>query len=76
MARSAEEIIAEAIELSPENRALIAETLLDSLDLEDDFPISDAWKEEIRRRCAQIDAGEDVLVDGDEAMEELRDRFD
>ena len=75
MKRNAAEIIAEAIELSPENRALIAETLLESLDFEEDFPLSQEWKEEIRRRCAEIDGGETPLLDGDEVMAELREKF-
>jgi putative addiction module component (TIGR02574 family) len=58
--------------LEPSTRALIAETLLDSLDFEEDFEISQAWRDEIQRRCEQIDRGEVELMDSDTVVAELR----
>ena len=71
MTTEAERIIDEAMKLEPSTRAMIAETLLDSLDVGADFPVSDAWREEIRRRCVEIDNGTVELIPGDRAMEEL-----
>jgi hypothetical protein len=65
-------IIDDALQLEPAIRAFIAETLLASLDFEEDFPVSDAWMEEIRRRCTAIDNGSARLVDHESAMEQLR----
>ena len=68
-------IIDEALQLEPTTRAFIAETLLDSLDLEQDYPISQEWLEEIRRRCADIDSGKAALFDGAMVMNELRAKY-
>lgn len=65
-------IIDDAMQLEPAIRAFIAETLLESLDFEEDFPVSAAWQEEIRRRCAAIDNGTARLVDHESAIAQLR----
>ena len=72
MNANAKKILEEAMHLEPSTRALIAETLLESLDFEEDFEISQAWREEIQRRCEQIDRGEVELIDSDMVMAELR----
>ena len=72
MATDAKRILEEAMQLTPGTRALIAETLLESLDFEADFEISRSWQDEIRRRCEQIDRGEVELIDSDTVMAELR----
>ena len=40
-------ILDEALQLEPTTRAFIAETLLDSLDMDHDYPISAEWLKEI-----------------------------
>jgi hypothetical protein len=55
MTASAEKIVAEAMTLPTELRAFIAEKLIESLDESSEFPLSASWKEEVRRRCADID---------------------
>ena len=72
MKADAKKILEDAMHLEPSTRALIAETLLESLDFEEDFEISPAWRDEIQRRCEQIDRGEAELVDSDTVMTELR----
>ncbi|WP_447603517.1 addiction module protein [Nitrospira sp. Nam80] len=72
MKPDARKILEEAMRLEPGTRALIAETLLESLDFEEDFEISQAWHDEIRRRIEQIDRGEIELIDSDTVMGELR----
>ncbi|MDE3241445.1 MAG: addiction module protein [Nitrospirota bacterium] len=69
---NAKKILEEAMQLEPGTRAMIAETLLESLDFEEDFEISQAWREEIQRRCEQVDRGEVELVDSETVMAELR----
>ena len=72
MKANAKEILEEAMHLEPSSRAFIAETLLESLDFEEDVEISPAWWDEIQRRCEQIDRGEVELIDSDTVMAELR----
>ena len=55
-------VLEEALQLEPTSRAFIAETLIDSLDFEQDYPISQKWLEEIRHRCANIDGGKVELL--------------
>ena len=68
-------IIDEAMRLEPAARALVAETLLESLDLGDDVAVSREWLEEIQRRCAEIDSGKTTLVDGALVINELREKY-
>lgn len=72
MKGNAKKVLEEAMQLEPGSRAMIAETLLESLDFEEDFDVSQAWREEIQRRCEQIDRGEVELIDSDMVMAELR----
>ena len=51
-----QKILDEAIQCEPTTRAFIAETLLESLDFEEDFDLSPAWREEIHRRCQESDS--------------------
>ena len=62
MKTSTQKIIDDAMQLDPSARALVAETLLESLDLGADFEVSEAWRTEIRRRCAEIDGGAVTLT--------------
>lgn len=68
-------ILDEVLQLEPTTRAFIAEALLDSLDLDPDFPVSPEWLEEIRRRCDEIDRGTAELLDGELVMNELRAKY-
>ena len=52
---STPDILEEALRLPRNSRALIAEKLLESLDLGDDFDVSEEWRNEITVRCEQID---------------------
>lgn len=72
MKGNAKKVLEEAMQLEPGSRAMIAETLLESLDFEEDVKVSQAWREEIQRRCEQIDRGEVELIDSDMVMAELR----
>lgn len=68
-------ILNEAMQLEPTARAFIAETLLESLDLDQDFAVSPEWLEEIRRRCADIDSGKTALLDSAMVINELRTKY-
>lgn len=72
---STEELIKEALALSREARALLAEKLLESLDFRDDFELSPAWREEIRRRCQELESGAVKPVPADEVFRKVTERF-
>jgi hypothetical protein len=68
-------ILDDASQLEPTACAFIAETLLESLDLDQDFPVSSEWLEEIRRRCTEIESGKPTLLDGAMVINELREKY-
>lgn len=68
-------ILDEAMQLEPTAQAFVAETLLESLDLDQDIAVSQEWREEIRRRCAEIDSGKATLLDGTVVINELREKY-
>ncbi len=76
MPASVKQMMAEALTLPAASRAFLAEKLLESLDLDDDFAISPEWKAEIASRCRELDAGSIQLLDGDEIFDELRQRLE
>ena len=55
MGLPAEKIIAEALQLPSTLRALVAERLIESLDIEESGEVTPEWREEIVRRCREID---------------------
>jgi putative addiction module component (TIGR02574 family) len=71
MGLPAEKIIAEALGLPRSVRALVAERLIESLDFEEPLEITEEWREELRRRCKEIDEGTAELLDADEVFARL-----
>lgn len=61
-------IIAEALSLSPQARAFVAEKLLESLDSEPAVTLSSAWLDEVRKRCRDIDEGTVELHDAEDVF--------
>ena len=57
MSTIAEKIVADALALSPQARAFVAERLIESLDAMAGNEISPAWREEIQKRCRELDEG-------------------
>jgi len=62
MPREAAQLLHEALELPPEQRVALADSLLDSPDIEADLDAEQAWREEIERRIVAIDEGSARLV--------------
>ena len=75
MPREATQLLNEALELSPEERAALADSLLDSLDLESDAGAEQAWREEIERRIVSIDEGTARLVPWEDVHARLNRRL-
>ncbi len=69
---TAEEIVTDAMELSPALRAFVVEKLIESLDQSDSLPLSAQWKEEILRRCAEIDRDASQLRNADTVFKKPR----
>lgn len=64
MSAETEKVLYEALKLDSSARALVAETLLESLDLDNDVQVSGTWRDEVRRRCAELDRGAVAPIDG------------
>jgi putative addiction module component (TIGR02574 family) len=61
-------IIAEVLSLSPQARAFVAEKLIESLDSEPEVVLSLAWREELHKRCREIDEGTVELRDAEDVF--------
>jgi putative addiction module component (TIGR02574 family) len=71
MNRDVNEILKEALALPAEARAALADSLWDSLNQETDPGAEEAWREEIRRRVAELDSGAVRAVPWSEARARL-----
>jgi putative addiction module component (TIGR02574 family) len=66
------EIEEQAKSLPPEERARLAESLLESLRQEGIAEIEAAWEQEIQARVAAYQRGEEALIDAEAVIAELR----
>jgi putative addiction module component (TIGR02574 family) len=71
MAKSARELVEEAMKLGPEERATLMRLLIESVDAESEDGVEDAWRVEIERRMAELDSGTVQTI----PWEELRARL-
>lgn len=65
MSITAEQVMTEALTLAPHARAFVAERLIESLDLGSSNELPPAWRDEIRRRCGEMDNDTVELLDAD-----------
>jgi putative addiction module component (TIGR02574 family) len=65
-----EELSARAKTLSAEDRARLAEELLESLDQEPESEVEAAWDREIERRVAEVEAGTAKLIPAEDVHAE------
>jgi putative addiction module component (TIGR02574 family) len=70
MSVAVDRIVSEALALPPPVRALLAEKLIESLDVPAGGELSPEWQEEIGRRCEEICQGTAQLYDADEVFAE------
>ncbi len=78
MGNMIEELEAQALKLTPQERSELAHRLIVSLDGEpEDTPeaIAKAWDEEIARRMADMEAGRTEWIPADQVMREVRERI-
>ncbi len=67
-----DQLLTLALELPPEERAALAERLIQSLDSPVEDGVDAAWSEEIRRRLERLDAGLAQTVPWTEARRRIR----
>lgn len=67
-----EEVTSKAMALPLENRAKLAEVLIQSLDEKEDEEIRSAWLAEIRRRDQEIRSGTSVTKPAEQVLREAR----
>jgi putative addiction module component (TIGR02574 family) len=64
-------LLKQAMALAEAERAEIAGALLESLEPSSDSGVDEAWREEVRRRLEQLDAGSAELILWEEVREQL-----
>jgi putative addiction module component (TIGR02574 family) len=65
-------VLEEALKLTANERAEVAEQLIASLDEVPDADVEQAWQEEIQKRLQQIDRGEVKTIPWEEVQKRLR----
>jgi putative addiction module component (TIGR02574 family) len=68
-------IVEDMLKLPLATRVYLAEILLQSLDYEEDFSISDEWMTEIHRRCHEINEEQIQLVNAEDALAQLQKKY-
>ena len=73
MTQAATDLLKRALELTPEERAELAGSLLESLDDVQDDPeaVEAAWNQEIARRIADLDSGKAKTVPWEEVRQRI-----
>lgn len=66
------ELSQKAQTLRPEQRARLAELLLDSIHQSADRTVEDAWDEELQKRIDEIDRGVAKLIPAEEVFAQAR----
>jgi putative addiction module component (TIGR02574 family) len=72
MSRTIDQITAEAMQLSGEEHARLADRLVESLDPADIGIHRDAWVSEMRRRRDDVRSGKVQPIPGEVALEQVR----
>lgn len=71
MKSSAKHLLDQALKMSEDDRAAIAERLLASLDAKPDQAVEEAWQQEIQRRLSELDHGDVECVPWEEVRARL-----
>ncbi|NJL91199.1 MAG: addiction module protein [Coleofasciculaceae cyanobacterium SM2_1_6] len=73
--RSIEQLTQEALSLPRESRELLAEQLVESLELDIDPAIQAVWNAEAKKRLEEIRSGAVAGIPGEEALARVRQIF-
>ncbi len=69
---SVNDLLEEALQLSPASRASLVEKIVESLASDIDPEIERAHLDEVQRRRDEVSAGQSKLIPGDEVLEHAR----
>lgn len=69
-------LLEQAMDLPVEDRREMAERLFESVELEESFPPDPEYLAEIVRRSDEAHAHPELLLDGEEVMRRLRERYE
>jgi putative addiction module component (TIGR02574 family) len=70
------EVLEKALALSTQDRGLIIDRLIESLDDEPaEEGVEVAWSEEIKRRVEEIQSGKVEMISGEQVLSELAEEF-
>jgi len=72
MSLTLDQITEEAMKLSPDAKALLADKLVESLNFEEPDEVQRLWSAEAIRRRDEIRSGNVAAVPGEEVLEEVR----
>jgi len=75
MAAKVDTVLREALALSYDERAVLAGSLLESLEPASDVDVDKAWRKEVARRIAQLDSGEVQTIPWTSVRDQLWDRL-
>jgi putative addiction module component (TIGR02574 family) len=76
MTPKASEVLAQAMQLSPQERELLIDELVESLDEgPTEAGAEEAWAVEIKRRVDEIRSGKVKLIPGEQVLQELAEDF-
>lgn len=76
MATTVEQLVEQAMSLSSESRARLADLLVESLEDADLGPIEQLWLDEAKRRRDDVRAGRVKTIPGEKALQKVRDVLD
>ena len=71
MTTDTQTVIENALHLPSQIRAFLADKLLESLDVENDEELSPAWRDEIIKRCKEIDDGVVKLIPSERVFQDI-----
>ena len=74
--QEANELLKKALELPETERAALAGSLLDSLEITSDSSVEEAWNDEIARRLREIDSGKVKTVSWAEVRRRISTKLD
>ncbi|MGI8980818.1 MAG: addiction module protein [Pirellulaceae bacterium] len=65
----------ELLKLGSQDRAALAHFLIETLDVEEEEDVEEAWHDELVRRNAQIEGGAAVGIPAEQVFKALREKF-
>lgn len=71
MTTETQNVIESALHLPSQIRAFLADKLLESLDVENNEELSPAWRDELIKRCKEIDDGVVKLVPAERVFRDI-----